>query len=136
MPIINITEKDLLRGKIVPPGWYRVHVNHVGEQASKDGGSTNYPVDGTILFNADNGSEEFKGVPLDGIPTWFFNSKAISFAEGFVVSCGGKWQLGRLELAAAEGKDLDVFVENQEYQGRISNRVSHKYRACRQSESV
>jgi hypothetical protein len=37
----------------------------------------------------------------------------------------------RFDLANAAGKQIEVFVENGEWQGRIVNRVNHKYRALR-----
>jgi len=128
MPIISFSDRDLLRGKVVEPAWYVVDIGNIGEQPSKDGGSTNYPVEGMIVRNADNGSEDFKGVPLD----WMFNSKAIGFAVGFLAAFGVDVKAGaRFDLANAIGKQLEVFVENGEWQGRIVNRVNHKYRALR-----
>lgn len=128
MPIITFSDRDLLRGKPVDPAWYVVNIDNVGEAPSKDGGSTNYPVEATIVKNADNGSTEFAGVPID----WNFNSKAISFARGFLESFGQDLKSGaRYELASAIGKQLEVFVENDTWQGRIVNRVNHKYRPLR-----
>jgi hypothetical protein len=128
MPIIQFGERDLARGKVVEPAWYVVNIDAVTEGPSKDGGSTNYPVEGTIVKNADSGSEEFKGVPLD----WNFNSKAIGFAVGFLSSFGVDVKAGqRFDLANAVGRQVEVFVENGEWQGRIVNRVNHKYRAVR-----
>jgi hypothetical protein len=119
----------MLRGKVVTPAWYRVKIDGIGEAPSKDGGSTNYPVEGTIIRNADDGNEEFAGVPLD----WNFNSKAIGFAVGFLQSFGVDIEPGkRFELKSAEGRELDVFVENDTYQGRLVNRVNHKYRKPRE----
>jgi len=126
--MIQFGERDLLRGKVVEPAWYLVRIDNVGEAPSKDGGSTNYPVEGTIIKNADNGAEDFKNVPLD----WNFNSKAIGFAVGFLSAFGVDVKAGaRFELANATGKTVEVFVENGEWQGRIVNRVNHKYRAVR-----
>ena len=128
MPIIQFSEKDLLRGKVITPTWYRVRIDSIGEAPSKDGGSTNYPVEGTIMFNGDNGDKEFAGVPLD----WNFNSKAIGFAVGFLQSFGVEVKPGaRFDLNSAAGKETDVFVENDTYQGRMVNRVNHKYRVPR-----
>ena len=102
-----------------------MRIESVGEAPSKDGGSTNYPVEGTIIRHADSGSEEFAGVPVD----WNFNSKAISFAAGFLKAFGEDVKSGvRFNLNAAEGQLLDVFVENDTWQGRTINRVNHKYR--------
>lgn len=131
MPVISFSQRDLNRGKIVTPGWYRVKIETVGEQPAKQsdkGPSTNYPVEGTILFNGDNGDKEFSGVPLD----WNFNSKAIGFAVGFLQAFGVEVSAGtRFDLKSAESKEVDVFVENDTYQGRLTNRVNHKYRPIR-----
>ena len=131
MPIVSFSERDLLRGTVVEPAWYLVMIDDIGEAPSKDGGSTNYPVEGTIIKNDDTGEENFRGVPLD----WNFNSKAIGFAVGFLKSFGVDVKAGaRFELANAKGKQVAVFVENGEWQGRMVNRVPHKYRALRSAE--
>ena len=126
MPQVTFGDRDILRGRVVEPAWYRMRIENVGEAPSKDGGSTNYPVEGTILFNGDTGDTTHQGVPVD----WNFNSKAIGFAVGFLGAFGVEVKSGkRFELANANGKDLDVFVENDTWQGRMVNRVNHKYRA-------
>ncbi len=131
MAMIQFSDRDLLRGKIVTPGWYRVKIETVGEapaKASEKGPSTNYPVEATILFNGDNGDKEFSGIPLD----WNFNSKAIGFAVGFLAAFGVEVKSGmRFDLKASEGRELDVYVENDTWQNRLVNRVNHKYRAPR-----
>jgi hypothetical protein len=131
MPVVSFSARDLMRGKIITPAWYRVVINSVGEapaKASEKGPSTNYPVEATIQFNGDDGSTEFTGVPLD----WNFNSKAIGFAVGFLQAFGVEVKEGtRFDLKSAEGRELDVFVENDQYQGRLVNRVNHKYRPIR-----
>lgn len=125
MPIIEFSDRDLLRGTVVEPAWYVVLINSVGEAPSKDGGSTNYPVEGTIIKNADNGDEKYANVPLD----WNFNSKALGFATGFLRSFGVELSSGkRFELGSAVDKKLEIFVENGEWQGRMKNNVNHKYR--------
>lgn len=130
MPIIEYSERDLLRGKIVTPAWYRVRIEEVGEAPAKvdpqnpKPPSTNYPVTGTVLFNGDNGDTEFAGVPID----WNFNSKAIGFSVGFLKSFGVDVQAKRYDLKSAEGKELDIFIENDTYNGRPKNQVNHKYR--------
>ncbi len=128
MPLVSFTARELNRGKIVEPAWYRMKIESVGESPSKDGGSTNYPVEGTILFNADTGNKEFAEVPI----TWNFNSKAMGFAVGFLKSLGMEVEPDtRVDLAIAEGKEIDVFVETDQYQGRPKNQINHKYRLPR-----
>ena len=131
MPVISFSERDLMRGKVITPAWYRVKIDTIGEAPAKQsekGPSTNYPVEATILFNGDSGDVEFAGTPLD----WNFNSKAIGFADGILQSIGVDDKAGkRFDLKSAEGREVDVFVENDTWQGRLVNRVNHKYRQIR-----
>jgi len=126
--MIQFSDKDLMRGKVVDPAWYVMDIVSVGEAPSKDGGSTNYPVEGIIVRNADTGGEEFKGMIIE----WNFNSKAIGFAAGLLQALGADVKSGeRYKLEMAAGRQVEVFVENGEWQGRIVNRVNHKYRPVR-----
>jgi hypothetical protein len=131
MPIVEFSTRDLSQGKVVTPAWYRMKIESVGEapaKASEKGPSTNYPVEGTILFEGETGKQDFAGTPV----TWNFNSKAIGFAVGFLQSFGVEVEAGkRFDLKAAEGREIDVYIENDTYQGRIINRVNHKYRPIR-----
>jgi hypothetical protein len=136
MPVISFSDRDLMRGKIVTPAWYRVKIDAIGEAPAKQsekGPSTNYPVEATILFNGDSGDVEFAGVPID----WNFNSKAIGFAVGFLKSFGVDVKSGtRFDLKSAEGREIDVFVENDTYQNRLVNRCNHKYRTPKSDVSA
>lgn len=129
MPIINITERDIKRGTIVEPSWYRVRVDEVGEKTAKSGTSQNFPIEGTILFNADNGSTQYAGTPTPN--GWLFNEGAIGFAVPFLKACGAEVgnSGGRFELQDAVGKELDVYIENGTWEGRTVNKINHKYRA-------
>lgn len=139
MPIIEISEKDFLRGVVVPPAWYRVRIDEVSEAISSNGGSMNYPIEGTILFNGDTGATKFtdsegKERNLAGVPTpyWNLNSKAMGFAIGLLEALGATPEPGkRVDLNAAKGKEIDLFIENDTYQGRLVNRTNHKYRKPR-----
>ena len=128
MPMIEFSERDLRRGVVYTPAWYTVRIESIGEapaKASEKGPSTNYPVEATILRNADNGDEAFAGSPLD----WNFNSKAIGFAVGFLKAFDVDVKAGqRFDLNAAAGQEVDVYVENDTYNGRLVNRVNHQYR--------
>lgn len=137
MPIVQYSKKDLLRGIVVDPGWYRVVIDTVGEWTpSKDGNSNNMIIEGTIQFNADNGDKKFAETPIGGIGSWSFNTKAMGFSLGLVKALAKQVGLDpadikadtRLEFSEFEGKSLDVFVENDTYEGTIKNKVTHKYR--------
>lgn len=126
MPVIEFSDRDILRSKVITPGWYRVHIDAIGEALSKNGDSTNWTVEGVVLYNADNGDKEFAGCPT---PYWNFNSKAKGFMVGFFASLGAEVKIGsRFELKNSEGKEIDVFIENDTYEGRLVNRMNHKYR--------
>jgi hypothetical protein len=128
MPFIDFSEKDLLRGKIVEPAWYLVTIDNIGEAPSKDGGSTNWPVEGTIVKNADSGDTAFANVPID----WNFNSKAKGFAVGFLNAFGVTVNsTQRFDLSKAVGKQIEMFIENDTWNGRMKNQVNHKYRTPR-----
>lgn len=138
MPLVQYSKRDLLRDKLVAPGWYRVAIETVGEWTpSADKQSQNMIIEGSVLFNADNGSEEFKDVPVGGLGSWSFNTKGMGFSLGLLKALAP--QLGidpesitensRYDFKHFEGKQVDVFIENSEYQGRFRNKINHQYRA-------
>lgn len=135
MPIIEFSDNDILRTKIVTPDWYRVRVNSVGTKPSTSQNpdtTTIWPIEGTILYNANTGSKEFAGVPTPA--GWNFNDnpRARGFMVGFFEALGVEVKSGvRLELKNSEGKELDVFIENDIFEGRTINRINHKYRKPR-----
>lgn len=129
-PMVEFTETDLLRSKIVTPAWYRLLLGMVSEWTpTKDGASNNCTIEGVIQFNADNGDTEYAGVPV----TLQFNDKpkARGFIEGFLRGLGVDVEAGRYDLSKAEGQMIDAFVENETFEGRIRNRINHKYRVVR-----
>lgn len=127
MPLIDFSDEDILRSKIIDPGWYRVLITGQEQGLSKAGDSTNIVLKGKVLFNADTGGKEFENVPT---PYWNFNTKAKGFMVGFFNSFGVDVKSGtRVDFADVVGKQLDVFIENDTYEGRLVNRINHKYRA-------
>jgi hypothetical protein len=136
-PIIQFTKEGLMRGKVVPPSWYHMKIDSISESPAKfkEGRtpSTNYPVEATIMFNAEDGSKEYAGIIIE----WNFNSKAQRAIADFLRCFGHEAEIGkRFELSAAEGKEIDVFVENGVWEGRQVNRVEHKYRPCKVLETT
>ncbi len=135
MPLIEFSEEDLLRNQVVEPAWYRVLITAVGSKPSKSdnpGTTTVWPVEGKILFNADTGDKSHENVPTPN--GWNFNDnpKARGFMIGFFKALGADPALGqKYELKNAEGKQIDVMIETDTYEGRLVNRINHKYRAPR-----
>jgi len=124
-PVWQFSDRDMNRNKVVTPAWYRLRIDSIGEAPSSDGKSINFPVEATIIRNADTGDDTFKNVPID----WNFNSKAMGFGVTFLASFGVDVTANkRFDPTAAVGKEIEVFVENDTWQGRVINRVNHKYR--------
>ncbi len=120
MPIIDFSEDDLLRGKPVTPSWYRVKLGQFAEKMSSGGDSTNWTFDDSrILFDADSGDKTFANVSI----TVRFNSKAKGFLVGFFSALGADVKPGsRFELRNGEGREIDIFIKNDTYEGRIVNK--------------
>lgn len=130
MPIVGFEKRDILRGTIVTPGWYKVRIEEFGEEPSKDRNSTNYPVDGTIICSAEDGSTQFAEVPVK----WNFNSKAMGFSIGYLKALGVEVEAGkRYDLAQTVGKEIEMYIGNKEYEGRIINDLKHQYRPLREN---
>jgi len=127
MPIVEFSQRDLLRGTVVDPAWYRVFIEEIDDtgEESKDKKSTNYKAEGTILFDGDTGDGKFRGVPI----TWNFNSKAMGFSRGLFEAVGLELKAGeRYRLEACAGREVDIYIGNKPYQGRILNDINHQYR--------
>lgn len=131
--VFSLSKKDVMGGKVYPPSWYKVHIDDVtvGPSKNVEKPSTNITYTGTIMCDADSGDTEFADHPL----TWMFNSRALGFTKGFLIALGVPEQdideNKKFDFKAAIGKDIDIYVENDTYDGRLVNRVNHKYRACR-----
>jgi hypothetical protein len=127
MPIIELSQSDILRSTLVEPAWYELLLGETSEKESKDGQSINYSIESEVVKNADDGSEDFAGVPI----TLRFNSKAPGFFKGFFEALGEEVVAGkRMELAACAGKRIVALIEHNEFQGQMSNRCNHKYRTA------
>ena len=95
--MLEFSDKDILRGKVISPDWYRVQIDEFEEKLSKDGQSTNFNYEGTVISNASNGDTEFANVPV----RWNFNSKAKGFMIGFLAVFGITVEKGkRYDLSA------------------------------------
>lgn len=143
MPVVQYSKRDLLRDKLVEPNWYTVLIDTVGEWSpSKDQKSQNMVMEGTIIRNAETGSEEFKDVPIGGMGAWSFNTKALGFSLGLVKAVAPQLDINpdqidattKIEFKHLEGKLVDLYIVNDTYEGRLKNKVDHRYRAPKVQE--
>ncbi len=83
-------------------------------------------------FDIETGATEFTDVPV----TFNFNSKAIGMAVPFLGALGVEVVAEkRMDLKAAEGMTLDIYIGNKQFEGRILNDVK-AYRVPRADVSA
>ena len=113
---LRITRDDLLKSKIVEPGWYPTEVAEVKEAPTKAGDSTNWNV--TLRIQA---PVEFAGVTV--IRT--FNEKGAGFAINFLKACGAviSEEGAEFDMQAAIGRKIMTYIKTEEYQGTPKNRA-------------
>ena len=123
--MIEFSQRDILRGKLVEPAWYRGHIEGLEKKLSAKGDSTNYNYEITLIKNADTGDDKFAGVPV----TVNFNTKAKGFMIGFFSALGAEITANsRFNEENAVGKDIELYIVNEEYDGRMINKCKHQYR--------
>lgn len=117
MAKLSISKSDILRSKLVKPGWVPIVVAKVSyEPAKSDGGaSMNHVLDHEVTEG------EFAGVPLRD----WINEKAPGTGLGFLRACAFKItdEGGDFSLEQTVGKKLMARIENQEFGGRFVNSV-------------
>lgn len=126
--MVEFSESDILRNKIVEPGWYLIRIDNCNPWTpSKDQKSSNLIYDATILKNVDTDTTDYAGVPVQIM----FNSKpgARGFIESFLrTALGVDVEPSRYDMGNAVGREIVAMVENETYEGRTRNRINHKYR--------
>lgn len=116
MPLtFTVTREDMMRGKTVDPGWYKAIIKNVSQEPANTDGSTNTIVDFVVLEGP------FKDVPLRR----FFSEKAPGFIVPFLVACGAPVgeQGGTFDVEKCKGKTIQVYVINEMYNNRSTNKV-------------
>ena len=124
----NITEEDINRRKVLPPGWYICKIARVANNVvSKSSGANMTTFDFIVTDNPANpkcgDGTSSKNVP---IKTYYVTEAGIGFALPLISAL-----LGRSVVAGdsiedsvfqnVQGKELKVYVKNETYQDRISN---------------
>lgn len=112
----RIGREDLLRSKVVQPGWYPALIKSVTTKPAKTDGSLNTTIHCVIQGGA------FDGVPVDRL----FSEKAPGFAENFVVAVTGAPvdPDQEYDFERAVGKEVMIYVKNREWQGRLTNDIA------------
>lgn len=114
----QITRDDLLRSKVVSPGWYPLLVRSVEKGEAKTDGSMKVSV--VFIVQKDG---PFKDVPIPHT----FSEKAPGFAVAFIESANKKKidgeKGGTFDLAQAQGRMVWGYVRNDTYQNRLINKV-------------
>jgi len=110
-----ITKEDMLRTKIVDPGWYKTTIKKITQEAAKTDGSTNTWIDLTIAEGP------HANVPLRRV----FNEKAPGFAIPFIQALGGKVteEGGTFDMEKAVGKQILAYVKTGMYLDKPQNQV-------------
>lgn len=126
--MLDFSNDDLLRSQIVIPGWYLIELGEYEEKLSSAGDSTNMVFrDCKIIRNAEDGSDQFAGVPV----FVRFNTKAKGFIVGFLRAFGIEPRSGeRYDLSAFSGRQIIAFIGNSEYQGNMQNNVESKFKSA------
>jgi hypothetical protein len=131
MAVWRFSQSSALRGKIVDPSWYVLLIQeHRDWTPTKAGDSNNCYFDCIIECDADTGDTKYAGVPIE----LMFNDKpkAEGFREAFMKALGAEVVFDKdYNMNAAVGKRIEAFVENSEWNGRISNKCNHKYRPAK-----
>lgn len=114
----QFSQGDLDRTKPMVPGWYPAKVSKIEKKPAKDG-SMNANVHFAFTGSDATGRTRFKS----------FNEKdnAKVFAIPFFKACNNGKDLApgqSYNIFATEGKELEVYVKNREYEGRIIDEIT------------
>ena len=114
---MHLGSEDILRGKIIEPGWHEAVVKEIVESAASTDKSTNWKI---ICIIRESG--KYDGVPVER----YFNEKAPGFAIPFLKSMGftiDEKTGGDFDLQKTLGRPVQVFVETTEYNGSPKNNI-------------
>ena len=113
--MLNISDKDIKRSTIIPAGtWVRAKVTEYEQAAANTDGSALYKYEATIT-----------GGEYDGVPVNFnFSEKAPGFAIPFLKAMGADIKAGAYDMSKPKGMDVDLFIKNKLWEGRMRNEVA------------
>lgn len=115
MPVITFTQGDILRGKLLDPGWYTFKITKIEQATAKAGGSINT----IITFQLENHSAAGKEIQL------YFNSKAKSGIIPVFAAITGPVEPGSsYDTDDLLQKSLDCKVIHDTYEGNLKNDIA------------
>ena len=114
MARVTFTQEDILRSKLVKPGWYPVLVSKFTEDTAGTDGSA------LFVYELKIESGSYKDVPL----RFQVSEKALGMGIEFVEACGFAVVAGQpMELEKCLGKHIDAFVQRGEYKFKGNNQA-------------
>lgn len=118
MTVLKLSGADVLRSKIVRPGWYELEITDYTEKPAKDKLSMTYRFDFSITEG------DFANVPLQKV----YSEKALGMMIGLLKALGYEVseEGGTFELEANQlkGKKIKGKVQNKEYEGKPQNEIT------------
>ncbi len=124
--IVNFSKSQLLRGTILTPGWFKASIKSLEEKLSRDKESMNHKYTFAVV---QPGRPDDERIDVEHI----FNSKAMGRMIPFIVAMTGKKPQEIIDgLESGEfafdtesviGKELQVRIKNEEYEGNLQNRT-------------
>lgn len=125
MALFDITPEDVARGTLVRPGWYPAEVTKVEDGLSKSKGKPKTDVHFKILEAEDHQGEKVNGVPAVTTFSPEYPSFAINFLNALGANIGKDGKTGvNLSDDTAKGKRLMIYIKNDEYEGKMNNKVA------------
>jgi hypothetical protein len=117
-----VTREDMLRGKILDPGWYKVRVSKATQEPSSAGDSTNTWIHFTVLGGPE---QKDKSKIVETPLRRCFSEKAPGFIVPYLVACGAKVNEdgGEFDVEKSVGKELMVYVKTGMYENKPQNNV-------------
>lgn len=114
MARVTFSQEDILRGKLVTPGWYPMLVKSFSEEQAGTDGSALYVY--SIVID---------GGPFDKVPVRFqISEKALGMGTELIEACGFEVKAGvPIELDKMVGKKVEGFVQRGEFKGRGKNEI-------------
>jgi len=120
---LTITKEDLLKSKILEPGWYPTKVRGTTTKSATTDGSTVF----TVEFAVTGGPNQKDGSSPIGVTLYkTYSEKAPGFAVKFFQTIGALIDPEKgatVDFDAAKNRELKVFVKNDLWKGVMRNVV-------------